>query len=199
MQVLRIIELQRSALSSKDVRLEVKLSEDYSLLVQFTIRETMRDMKLQQEEEGLGLSTYPCTLCDADKEAIKDPEHIQRGFPINRSIDILHRAGHMARINPTNLNRDQLGARLKGSKAVPLTEEDQGTANKSFETLHFKLSMGRFFKNILVRVNAGIFVWQIDQTLRPSFQPHEDRLERQLCRVLGIQQRLSMQGNEVYK
>ena len=81
MQVLRIIELQRSALSSKDVRLEVKLSEDYSLLVQFTIRETMRDMKLQQEEEGLGLSTYPCTLCDADKEAIKDPEHIQRGFP----------------------------------------------------------------------------------------------------------------------
>ena len=46
MQVLRVVENERSALNSPDIRMEVQLSEDFSLLAEFEIRQTMRDMKM---------------------------------------------------------------------------------------------------------------------------------------------------------
>lgn len=199
MQILRAVEIERNALNSPDIRMEVQLNEDFSLLADFEIRQTMRDMKLQQEEDGLGLSSFPCILCDADKSDIRDPDKIRRGFPINRSTEGLHQAGHMARVNPDGLNREQLGARLKGSKAVPLTRSGQQTARNSFESLHFKLSMARWVKNIFARVNAGLNIWSIDQKLRPTYQPHEEHLLNQMTRVLGIQRRLQIQGNEANK
>ena len=153
-----------------------------------------------QEEDGLGLSSFPCSLCDSGKTDIRDPDKIKEGFKINRSSEALHSAGHMARINPNQLNREQLAMQLKGSKAIPLSlGGNQAPARKCYESLHFKLSMARFVKNILARLNAGIYVWQIDQKLRPLLQPHEDQLAKQLCKVLGIQQRLSIQGNEADK
>lgn len=198
MQVLRVVEIQRNALNS-DIRMEIQLSEDYSLLAEFEIRQTMRDMKMQQEEDGLGLSNFPCILCDADKHEIRSPDKIRLGFPMNRSTEGLHQAGHLARLNPGHLSREQLGAQLKGSKAVPLTKSSQQTSRNCFESLHFKLSMARWIKNIFARVNAGLSIWSIDQKLRKTFQPHEDHLIRQMCTVLGIQRRLQIQGNEADK
>ena len=59
--------------------------------------------------------------------------------------------------------------------------------------------MARWIKNIFARVNAGLNVWPIDQKLKPAFQPHEDHLLNQMTRVLGIQRRLQIQGNESNK
>ena len=199
MQLLRVVEIQRNALNSNDIRMEVQISEEFSLLAEFEIRQTMRDMKMQLEEDGLGLSTFPCILCDADKGEIRNPDKIRRGFPMNRSTEALHQAGHLARVNPDNLNREQLGAQLKGSKSVPLTKSTQQTARNCFESLHFKLALARWIKNIFARVNAGLNVWPIDQKLKQAFQPHEDNLMNQMCRTLGIQRRLQIQGNEATK
>ena len=199
MQVLRVVEVQRSALNSQDVRMEVKLTDDFSILVQFEIRQTMRDMKMQMEEDGLGLSSFPCMLCDADKNEIRDQHKIKTGFPMNRSTEGLHQSGNLARLNPAGLNKTQLGALLRGSKTVPLTEGNQETARNSFESLHFKLSMARWIRNIFVRVNAGLNIWPIDQKLKQTVQPHEDNFTNQLCKVLGIQRRLQIQGNEASK
>ena len=196
MQVLRVVEVQRNALNSSDIRMEIQLSEEFSLLAEFEIRQTMRDMKMQQEEDGLGLSSFPCMLCDADRSEMRDPDKIRKGFLMNRSTVGLHQAGHLARVNPDNLNRVQLGAVLKGSKSVPLTEGDQETARNSFESLHFKLSLARWIKNIFVRVNAGLNIWPIDQKLKQTLQPHEEHFTVQMCKVLGIQRRLQIQGNE---
>ena len=199
MQILRCLELQRSAIASSDIRLEVQLSEACSLLVEIDIRSTMRDLKLAIEEQGLGLNTFPCTLCDAGRDDMRDPEKIKLGFPINRSNELMHSAGHMARVNPLNLNKEELGARLKGSKGVPLTLGDKPIVRNSFESLHFKLSLGRWVKKILAHLNAGIYVWSIDKNLKASFQPHEQQLNSDLCKVLGIQKRLNLQGNEADK
>ena len=196
MQVLRAVEIERSALNSTDIRMEVELSEDFSLLAEFEIRQTMRDMKMQQEEDGLGLTSFPCTLCDASKNEIRNPEKIRSGFPMNRTTEDLQRAGHLARLNPGNLNRDQLGALLKGSKAVPFSISNEQTSRYCFESLHFKLSMARWIKNIFARVNAGLSVWPIDQDLKKTYKPHEDQLIIQMCKILGIQRRLQIQGNE---
>lgn len=199
MQVLRVVENERSALNSPDIRMEVQLSEDFSLLAEFEIRQTMRDMKMQQEEDGLGLNTFPCTLCDANKSEIRSPDKIRIGFRMNRTTDGLHQAGHLARVNPGNLNREQLGSLLKGSKAVPLTSSTQQTARCCYEALHFKLAMARWIKNIFARINAGLNIWSIDKELRKTFTPHEDHLISGLCKVLGIQRRLQIQGNEAEK
>ena len=65
----------------------------------------------------------------------------------------LHKAGHLALVNPDNLNRVQVDAVLKGSKSVmPLIEGSQETARISFESLHFKLSVARWINSINVQV-----------------------------------------------
>ena len=195
----RVVEIQRNALSSSDLRMEVQLGDNCSLLIEVEIRSTMRDLKLLQEESGLGLNNYPCTLCDSSKDEIRDPEKIRQGFVINRTSDALHSAGHYARTNPQNLTREQLGAVLKGSKGVPVTLGNSAVVNYSFESLHFKLSIARWLKGIIARVNSGIYVWSIDQTLRKTYQPYEEHLNTQLAKVLGIQRRLQMEGNEASK
>lgn len=177
----------------------MQLGENCSLLAEIEIRSTMRDMKLMQEESGLGLNNFPCTLCESSKDDIRDPEIIRRGFVINRTNDSLHSAGHYARLNPDNLNREQLGEILKGSKGVPVTIGNSPILNNSFESLHFKLSMARWLKGIIARVNSGLYVWSIDQKLRHTYQPFEDDLNTQLTRVLGIQRRMQLEGNEASK
>ena len=57
------------------------------MLCEVEIRSTMRDLKLANEEQGLGLTSFPCPLCDAGKSDMRDPERIQSGFPINRSTE----------------------------------------------------------------------------------------------------------------
>ena len=150
-------------------------------------------MKLLVEDSGLGLSNFPCTLCEANKSEIRDPENIRQGFPISRTYESLHQAGHLARLNPNKLSRAQLGEKLKGSKAIPLTLGNASMVNNAFEALHFKLSIARWLVKIIGRVNAKIFVWAIDQSLKPSFQPFEDHLLNQMTKVLGIQRRLQIQ------
>ena len=193
MMALRIVEAQRNALNSSDVRMEVQLNKEYSLLVTFDIRSTMKDLKLQQEESGLLLSSYPCTLCTASRSEIRDPQRISLGFTIDRTTGDLHASGHLARINPDQLNRNQLGEALKGSKHVPLVMGDKPMVQNSFESLHFKLSMARWLIKILARINAKIYVWSIDQSLRPSLQPYEDSLCNEMTRVLGLQRRMQIQ------
>ena len=193
MQILRCLELQRNGITSSDIRLEVQLNAECSLLVEVEIRSTMRDLKLANEEQGLGLTSFPCPLCVAGKKDIADPEKIKSGFPINRSNEEMHNAGHMARTNPFQLNREELGARLKGSKAVPLTMGDQPIVKNAFESLHFKLSLGRWIKKIIVHLNAGIYVWSIDKQLREAFHPHEQQLNNDMCKILGIQKRMNLQ------
>ena len=192
-QVLRIVERQRNALNSSDTRIEVQLSEEMTLLAEIEIRSTMKDIKLLEEETGMGLSNFPCTLCEASKSDIRDPVNITRGFPVTRTLTGLHRTGHLARINPDGLNRTQLGELLKGSKAVPLTLGEAPMIHNSYESLHFKLSMARWLKNILVRVNSKIYVWNLDQALKQICRPHEDLLENQMTMVLGLQKRLQLQ------
>ena len=187
------MESQRHALTSSDIRLEVQLDQNLSLLAEIEIRSTMKDQKLLQEESGLGLSNYPCTLCLASKNEIRDPENIIRGFPINRTNELLHNAGHLARLNPANLNRAQLGEVLKGSKSVPLTLGDAPMVRNAFESLHFKLSIARWLVKILARVNAKMYIWAIDKNLKPSFQPFEDDLTNKMTKVLGLQKRLQIQ------
>ena len=99
----------------------------------------MKDLKLLIEDSGLGLSNFPCSLCQAHRNEIRNPANIRQGFPINRSYDSLNQAGHLARLNPNKLNRAQLGAKLKGSKAIPLTLGNESMVNNAFESLHFKL------------------------------------------------------------
>ena len=65
--------------------------------------------------------------------------------------------------------------------------------HNSYESLHFKLSMARWLKNILVRVNSKIYVWNLDQALKQICRPHEDLLENQMTMVLGLQKRLQLQ------
>ena len=192
-QVLRIVERQRNALNSSDTRIEVQLSEEITLLAEIEIRSTMKDIKLLEEETGMGLSNFPCTLCEASKSDIRDPVNITRGFPVTRTLTGLHRTGHLARINPDGLNRTQLGELLKGSKAVPLTLGEAPMIHNSYESLHFKLSMARWLKNILVRVNSKIYVWNLDQALKQICRPHEDLLDNQMTMVLGLQKRLQLQ------
>ena len=57
MQVLCVVELQRDALTMPEIRMEVDLNDDYSLLAKITIHSTMIDMKLREEQLGLGLTT----------------------------------------------------------------------------------------------------------------------------------------------
>ena len=56
--------------------------------------------------------------------------------------------------------------------------------------------MARWIKNIFARVNAELSVWPIDQDLKKTYKPHEDQLIIQMCKILGIQRRLQIQGNE---
>ena len=163
------------------------------MLCEVEIRSTMRDLKLANEEQGLGLTSFPCPLCDAGKSDMRDPERIQSGFPINRSTEKMHNLGHMARVNPFQWNKEELANRLKGTKAIPLTMNNQDIAKNSFESLHFKLSLGRWIKIFLAHLNAGLYVWSVDRNLKDTFQPHEDQLNRDMCKVLGIQKRLNLQ------
>ena len=199
MQVLRLVETQRNALNSCDIRMEVELNKDFSLLCEIEIRSTMRDLKLAQEEAGLGLTNFPCSLCHASKQDIRNPDLIRQGFVINRTLEEMHKAGHYARLNPDGLNREQLGLVLKGSKGIPVTMGDKPILNNAFDSLHFKLGIARFLKNILVRVNSGFFFWNIDQKLRNAFEAHQNILNSQLTKVLGIQKRQQLQGNEADK
>ena len=185
MCVLRVIEKQRSALTNSEVRLEVDLGE-YSLL-------------LLQEQQGLGLSTYPCHLCDASRDDMRNIQLIKQGFPINRTQEKMMIAGETARINPGRLTKSQLAPILKGSKATPLSSSLKSVAENSFEPLHFKLSLARWLRGIMIRVNAGLFTWNIDQTLKPIFKMQEYELDKGLQRVLGIQTRMQIQGNEASK
>lgn len=198
MQLLRIVEKQRSALTDDTVRLEVVL-DDYCLLLAIQIHSTMQDLKLVQESQGLGLSTYPCHLCDASREDIRNILKIKEGFPINRTQEKLQMAADIARINPQKLSKEQLGPILKGSKAPPLSSSSKSVLENSFEPLHFKLSIARWVRNIMIRINAGLFVWNIEANLKQLFTAHEYELDKGLRRLLGIQTRLQIQGNEASK
>ena len=82
------------------------------------------NIALKQEEGGLGLSSFACMLCDADKSKIQT--RLGSFSPMNRSIVGLHQAGLLALVNPDKLNRVQVDAVLRGSKTVmPLTEGSQ--------------------------------------------------------------------------
>ena len=107
----------------------------------------------------------------------------------------MRKAGHLARVNPDNLSRAELCNRLQGSKATHMTQSGNAIDN-SFEPLHFKLSIARWLKNVIARINSGLSVWSIDAEIKSTYQPHADQLENYLLRVLGLQRRLSLQGNE---
>ena len=51
----------------------------------------------------------------------------------------------------------------------------------------------------MIRINAGLFVWNIEANLKQLFTAHEYELDKGLRRLLGIQTRLQIQGNEASK
>ena len=43
------------------------------------------DNNYSDEQRGLGESYFPCTMCTASKEEIRDVKYINAGFPIDRT------------------------------------------------------------------------------------------------------------------
>ena len=66
--------------------LEIKLTDKITLKTNsIEIVTSKLDKKYSDEQGGLGESNFPCSMCTASKEEIRDMKFINAGFPIDRT------------------------------------------------------------------------------------------------------------------
>ena len=194
--ILRDIEKRRTALNMGDgstLAMLIQLTDDYVLRIRYNINQAKVDLKWRIQMAGLGMSTFPCTLCDAKKEDIRDPDKIKAGFPINRTDELAKELGELSRINPLGLSSKEILDETKGYKNIPLISVDAYLS--AFDPLHCLISFGRWLKKIIIHENSGITEWAIEADLKEEVKVHEQIFSEELLRYHGINMKFELEGN----
>ena len=175
--------------------MEIQLSDNITLKTKsIEIITSKVDKKYSDEQGGLGETNFPCHMCTASKEEIRDIAVIQKGFPIDRTVAKGAEIVENRRVNVDGLSQDVLKQRSKGWKSAPILTSEY--IRRGFDDLHDCTSWGRWAIRIMVRLRAGIFSEIIDESLKPLFDTAKKVLRDEILRTLGIDIHLDLKGRE---
>ena len=175
------IEKARKLLCQSSI--EIKLSEEISLKTQsIEIITSKVDKKYSDEQGGLGETNFPCHICTASKEQIRNLQHVEAGFPIDRTYAKGVEKAEHRRINVDKVTQDALKKRSQGWKDVPMLSSEY--VRRGFDDLHDCTSWGRWAIKLMVRLRAGLFGEKIDASVQPLFDTAKKVLRDELMRSI---------------
>ena len=175
--------------------LEIKLTDKITLKTNsIEIVTSKLDKKYSDEQGGLGESNFPCSMCTASKEEIRDMKFINAGFPIDRTCSQGAEIAEKRRINPDKATQDTLKKQSKGWKSVPILSVEY--IRRGFDDLHSFTSWGRWVIKIIVRLRAGLFSEKIEAAIKTLYDTALKMLRDELMRLIGIDIHLDLKGRE---
>jgi V(D)J recombination-activating protein 1 len=153
---------------------------------------SMVDEKFERTSSGLqgSGSRFLCTLCEAtSSNCQRDVGTFKRSRKHDETVSLYKYRFE----NPENLNENDLAEKCKGVKAMPLICSN--ASERSVDSTHANINMGRVFKKILVRETAEVYEWTEKDQNRSKLQHGEKSLDELLRENLGLQSKLMMPGN----
>ena len=187
------IERQRSAM--EQVKMTVKLNNDYSVKTTFEIDPSKIDLKYNLDQSGLGDRNYGCHLCTSHRSTWFNKESILTGFPLNRKLSQTVEEAERRRVNPDRETQQNLKDASKGVTHTPIYQAEH--TRHLMEPLHCGLSLGRTLVDLIVRFNCDIFSKNIDASVKSLYDATENQLKDTFLSNFGFSPFSNLTGTEV--
>ena len=104
-------------------------------------------------------------------------------YKVTRTYKDTYERAMYVKTNPDSLPQASLDQYAQGVKRTPLLSTD--AIKRSIDATHADINMGRFFKGLITREIAGIYVWNITDDLKTDFTNAEVSLDRHMRRNIG--------------
>ena len=156
LQSLAIFNEEQNQLKTEGCTIAVS---DVQIPLKVNVASTMMDMKAAHLYLGLG-GAY-CDLCDTSRQLARDPNRVEQGFEINRTIEDLHRLFEdLVQDDGSVYKRPRDYDQRAGlvSKPIPTNE------TKSVQVLHALLRSFDHFMKVAVHLRAAVFDWSESPT-----------------------------------